>query len=88
MGRPRSMGRILFNASAPTLEAVDRTVVDYNLFSDETDYDVFVEGKFHAIILELSKNDGNLQLFCLNRNPKMQGNCQFRSIARSRCRFS
>ena len=45
LGRPLSMGRILVNSSDdPSLEDIGRPVVDYNLFSDETDYDVLVEG--------------------------------------------
>ena len=42
------MGRILVNEAGPTLDDMIKPVVDYNLFSDETDYDVVVEGELNT----------------------------------------
>ena len=44
VNRPRSLGRLLLNTSATTLEDRLSPVLDLNLFSDESDYDVLIEG--------------------------------------------
>ena len=45
VNRPRSRGQIYLNHDAQTLEDSMKPIVDYNFFSDETDYQVMLEGR-------------------------------------------
>ena len=44
LNRPRSRGRIYLNENATSLEESMMPIVDYNFFSDESDYEVMLEG--------------------------------------------
>ena len=44
VNRERSRGQIYMNDGAQTLEDSMKPIVDYNFFSDETDYEVMLEG--------------------------------------------
>ena len=44
LSRPKSAGRVFLNTSATTLEGKLAPVLDHNLFSDESDFDVMLQG--------------------------------------------